>query len=247
MIRLKQVSKTYGEGSQRVRALDNADVTIEKGEFVAIVGASGSGKSTMMNILGLLDRPTAGQYYLEGKEVSTLTDDELARIRNRKIGFVFQKFHLLPKTTAVENVELPLIYSNRKDTSSLAAAALGKVGLSNRIKHRTNELSGGQQQRVAIARALVNEPEILLGDEPTGNLDSRSGLEVVAVFQELNRSGKTVILITHSNEVAQHAGRIIRIHDGRIIEDSILERSLDARVELATREEASPKANGREK
>jgi len=234
MIQLKNISKIYGKnGGQKVTALDNANLTIEKGEFVAIIGASGSGKSTMMNILGMLDRPTSGEYYLDEREINTLTDDELASIRNKKIGFVFQKFHLLPKTTAIENVELPLIYSDRKDIRKLAVNALAKVGLSNRGKHRTNELSGGQQQRVAIARALVNEPEVILGDEPTGNLDSKSGLEVVGVFQELNRSGKTIILITHSSEVAEHANRVIRIHDGKITEDYKVEKPLDARAELA--------------
>lgn len=237
MIQLTNISKIYGQnGSQEVKALDNASLSIRKGEFVAIIGASGSGKSTMMNILGLLDRPTSGEYYLDDREVSTLTDDERAHIRNKKIGFVFQKFHLLPKTTAAENVELPLIYSDRTDTRALALAALGKVGLSNRSKHRTNELSGGQQQRVAIARALVNEPEVILGDEPTGNLDSTSGLEVVQAFQELNRSGKTIILITHSSEIAEHANRVVRIHDGRITEDYVVERPLDANSELAARE-----------
>lgn len=234
MIQLKNISKIYGkDGGQPVKALDNANITIEKGEFVAIMGASGSGKSTLMNILGMLDRPTSGEYYLDNREVSTLTDDELAQIRNKKIGFVFQKFHLLPKTTAAENVELPLIYSDRKDIRKLADDALARVGLSNRSKHRTNELSGGQQQRVAIARALVNEPEVLLGDEPTGNLDSKSGLEVVGVFQELNRSGKTIILITHSREIAEHANRVIRIHDGKITEDYRVEQPLNAQAELA--------------
>jgi putative ABC transport system ATP-binding protein len=233
MIQLKNISKIYGkDGGQQVKALDNASLTINKGEFVAIIGASGSGKSTMMNILGMLDRPTSGEYYLENREVNTLSDDELAQIRNKKIGFVFQKFHLLPKTTAVENVELPLIYSNRDNIRTLALEALDKVGLSNRSKHRTNELSGGQQQRVAIARALVNEPEVLLSDEPTGNLDSKSGLEVVGIFQELNRSGKTIILITHSSEIAQHANRVVRIHDGTITEDYKVEHPLDARTEL---------------
>ncbi|MBI3586209.1 MAG: ABC transporter ATP-binding protein [Ignavibacteriales bacterium] len=240
MIQLKNISKIYGkDGGQQIKALDNASLTIDKGEFVAIIGASGSGKSTMMNILGMLDRPTSGEYYLENKEVSTLTDDELAHIRNKKIGFVFQKFHLLPKTTAEENVELPLIYSDRKNTHTLAIEALGKVGLSNRSKHRTNELSGGQQQRVAIARALVNEPEVILGDEPTGNLDSKSGLEVVGVLQELNRSGKTIILITHSSEIAEHANRVIRIHDGKITEDYKVEQPLDARAELAELEKTN--------
>ncbi len=240
MIQLKNISKIYGkDGGQPVKALDNASITIEKGEFVAIIGASGSGKSTLMNILGMLDRPTSGEYYLDNREVSTLTDDELAQIRNKKIGFVFQKFHLLPKTTAAENVELPLIYSDRKDIRALADEALAKVGLSNRSKHRTNELSGGQQQRVAIARALVNEPEVLLGDEPTGNLDSKSGLEVVGVFQELNRSGKTIILITHSSEVAEHANRVIRIHDGKITEDYKVENPLNAQAELAKLEKSN--------
>lgn len=234
MIRLSNISKIYGKnGGQRVTALGNATLTIEKGEFVAIIGASGSGKSTMMNILGMLDRPTSGEYFFEGREVSTLSDDELAIIRNRKIGFVFQKFHLLPKTTAAENVELPLIYSTRKDISKLAQIALARVGLTNRSKHRANELSGGQQQRVAIARALVNEPEVILGDEPTGNLDSRSGFEVVEVFQDLNKSGKTIILITHQIEIAEHANRIIRIHDGRITEDYRVEHPRQASAELA--------------
>lgn len=240
MIQLRNICKFYGQNSgQQVRALENANITIEKGEFVAIIGASGSGKSTMMNILGMLDRPTTGEYYLENREVNTLTDDELANVRNKKIGFVFQKFHLLPKTTAVENVELPLIYSDRKDIRKLAIEALSRVGLSDRIRHRTNELSGGQQQRVAIARALVNEPEVILGDEPTGNLDSKSGLEIVGVFQELNRAGKTIILITHSSEIAGHANRVIRIHDGKITEDYKVEKPLDARAELAELEKTN--------
>ena len=234
MIRLVNISKLYGkEGSLQVQALVQANLTIEKGEFVAIIGSSGSGKSTMMNILGMLDRPTSGEYYLNNREMNTLTDDELANIRNKTIGFVFQKFHLLPKTTAVENVELPLIYSDRKDIRKLAAEALARVGLSDRIRHRTNELSGGQQQRVAIARALVNEPEVILADEPTGNLDSKSGLEVVEIFQELNRSGKTIVLITHQREIAEHANRIIRIQDGKIIEDYKVEKPFLANAELA--------------
>lgn len=234
MIQLRNASKIYGKDSgQQVKALDSADLNICKGEFVAIIGASGSGKTTMMNILGMLDKPTSGEYYLDDREVSTLNDDELAYIRNKKIGFVFQKFHLLPKTTAIENVELPLIYSDRKDIRNLAVEALAKVGLSNRGKHRTNELSGGQQQRVAIARAIVNVPDVILADEPTGNLDSKSGLEIVGIFQELNRLGKTIILITHSNEVAQYANRIIRIHDGKIVEDYKVEKTLDVRAELA--------------
>lgn len=240
MIQLQNISKIYGkDGGPQVIALDNASITIEKGEFVAIIGSSGSGKSTMMNILGMLDRPTSGEYYLDNREVNTLTDDELATIRNKTIGFVFQKFHLLPKTTAVENVELPLIYSDRKDIRKLAAEALARVGLSDRIRHRTNELSGGQQQRVAIARALVNEPEVILADEPTGNLDSKSGLEVVGIFQELNSLGKTIILITHSREIAEHANRIIRIQDGKIIEDYKVEKPLLANTELAALAQAT--------
>lgn len=220
MIQLKNISKLYGKAnSQQVLALNDVCLTIKKNEFVAIIGTSGSGKTTMMNILGMLDRPTSGEYYFENKEVSTLSDNELAFIRSKKIGFVFQKFHLLPRTTALENVELPLIYTDVKDTRPLALEALKKVGLSDRLKHYSNELSSGQQQRVAIARALVNNPDIILGDEPTGNLDSKTGLEIVGIFQELNMSGKTVILITHQQSIAEHANRIIRIHDGKIVED----------------------------
>jgi putative ABC transport system ATP-binding protein len=233
MIQLKNISKIYGKAdSQQVFALDNASLIINKGEFVAIIGTSGSGKTTMMNILGLLDRPTSGEYYFENKEVSTLSDNERAAIRSKKIGFVFQKFHLLPKTTAIENVELPLIYTDVKDTRSLAIEALNKVGLSERVKHRSNELSSGQQQRVAIARALVNNPDIILGDEPTGNLDSKTSLEIVGIFQELNKSGKTVILITHQQNIAEHANRIIRIQDGKIVEDYKVQNPRNAVAEL---------------
>lgn len=222
MIQLKNISKSfYKSGQETVRALDTINLSITKGEFVAIVGASGSGKSTMMNILGMLDRPTEGNYYFENKEVNSLSDAELADIRNKKIGFVFQSFNLLPKTSAVENVELPLIYSDRKEIRGLAANALKKVGLEERLSHKPNELSGGQQQRVAIARALVNEPEIIFADEPTGNLDSKSGTEVMNIFRELNRDGKTLVLITHDNEIAKNAKRVIRISDGKIIEDKL--------------------------
>jgi len=220
MMQFKNISKIYHKnGEQEVRALDKVDLLIEKGDFVAIVGASGSGKSTMMNILGMLDRPTSGDYYMDERKVNSYTDDELARIRNRTIGFVFQKFHLLPKTTAVENVELPLIYSDRKNIRGLGLKALEKVGLKDRLNHTPDELSGGQQQRVAIARALVNEPEIIMADEPTGNLDSSATSEILTIFQKLNSEGKTIIIITHEQDIAEKANRVIEIHDGRIIKD----------------------------
>jgi putative ABC transport system ATP-binding protein len=220
MMQLKNISKIYQKnGEQEVRALDKVDLLIEKGDFVAIVGASGSGKSTMMNILGMLDRPTSGDYYLEGRKVNTYNDNELAKIRNKKIGFIFQKFHLLPKTSAVENVELPLIYSDRKNIRGLGLIALEKVGLKERSSHTPNELSGGQQQRVAIARALVNEPEILMADEPTGNLDSVATSEIMSIFQELNREGKTIIMVTHEQDIAKKANRVIEVRDGKISRD----------------------------
>ncbi len=222
MIQLKNVSRIYDkEGQRQVSALDEVNISIVKGEFVAIIGASGSGKSTMMNIMGLLDRPSEGAYYLENKEVNELSDGKLAEIRNKKIGFVFQSFNLLPKTSAIENVELPLIYSDRKETKGLAVEALKKVGLGERLSHKPNELSGGEQQRVAIARALVNEPEIIFADEPTGNLDSKSGTEVMKLFKQLNTEGKTLVLITHDNEIAAEAKRVIRILDGKIVEDTL--------------------------
>lgn len=233
MIQLKNITKVYGKDSgQEVTALNNIDLVIEKGDFVAIIGASGSGKSTMMNILGMLDRPDKGEYYLENREVNSYNDDELAKVRNKTIGFVFQKFHLLPKTSAIENVELPLIYSDRKNINGLALEALKKVGLENRASHTPNKLSGGQQQRVAIARALVNEPEIILADEPTGNLDSKSTLEVMSIFQELNKTGKTIILITHEQDIAEQAGRVIKVQDGKIAEDYKNENPRSAKEEL---------------
>lgn len=231
-IELKQVNKTYRKNSEEVRALVDVSLKIDQGEFVAVVGPSGSGKSTLMNVLGLLDRPDSGAYILDGGAVDSFTSDELARLRNEKIGFVFQSFHLLPKTTAVENVELPLIYCSRADISGLGERALEQVGLKDRTKHLPSELSGGEQQRVAIARALVNEPDVILADEPTGNLDTKSGLEVLAIFQELNRRGKTVVLITHDPDVAAMAGRVLEIVDGRIISDKPAESPTDARVEL---------------
>ena len=200
---------------------------------MAVIGPSGSGKSTLMNVIGLLDRPDSGSYHLDDGDVASLTSDELAQLRNEKIGFVFQIFHLLPKTTALENVELPLIYSSRGDISGMGTQALEKVGLKDRAKHLPSELSGGQQQRVAIARALVNDPDLILADEPTGNLDTRSGLEVLAIFQELNRAGKSVVLVTHDAAVAEMAHRIVEIVDGRIVGDRPVEESKDARESLA--------------
>ncbi len=233
MIKLRQVNKTYRKDAVEVRALQDVSLKIDPGEFVGVIGPSGSGKSTLMNVIGLLDRPDSGSYHLDDGDVASLTSDELAQLRNEKLGFVFQTFHLLPKTTALENVELPLIYSSRGDISGMGAQALEKVGLKNRAKHLPSELSGGEQQRVAIARALVNDPELILADEPTGNLDTRSGLEVLAIFQELNRAGKTVVLVTHDAAVAKMAHRIVEIVDGRIVEDRPVEGSKDAREVLA--------------
>ena len=220
MIVLKNVSKLYSKnGSPKIRVVDNVSLKIDKASFVALAGPSGSGKTTLMNVIGLLDRPSSGTYSLDGREVGSLSDDEAARLRNRKIGFVFQAFHLLPRTTAKENVELPLVYADRSNTSLSAADALKAVGLAERMNHYPAELSGGEQQRVAIARALINDPEILLADEPTGNLDSHAGEEIMNIFQDLHRSGRTVILITHDQEIAQQAQRIIRIADGKIVSD----------------------------
>jgi putative ABC transport system ATP-binding protein len=217
MVTLKNVSKIYSKnGSPDVRALDDVSLEIDKGSFVAIVGPSGSGKSTLMNIIGLLDRPTSGTYTLDGSIVSSLSDDELARMRNQKIGFVFQAFHLLPRTTAKENVELPLVYSVRSDPGMSAASVLKAVGLEKRMDHYPGEMSGGEQQRVAIARALVNDPEIILADEPTGNLDSHASQEIMTIFQDLHRSGRTIVLITHDQELARQAQQIIQITDGRL-------------------------------
>jgi putative ABC transport system ATP-binding protein len=232
MIELKKVSKTYRKDAEEVRALSDVSMEVKAGEFVAVVGPSGSGKSTLMNVVGLLDRPDSGEYHLDGGAVAEFSSDELARLRNEKIGFVFQTFHLLPKTTALENVELPLIYSSREDISGMGAQALEMVGLKDRAKHLPSELSGGQQQRVAIARALVNDPEMILADEPTGNLDSKAGLEIMAIFQELNRLGKTVVLITHDSAVATMAKRVVEIVDGTIVSDTPVEEPGDAAREL---------------
>ena len=220
MIELKDVTKTYRMGNVEVGALRGVSVTIQPGEMVAIMGASGSGKSTLMNILGCLDVPTSGEYLLEGENVGRLADNRLAEIRNRKIGFVFQTYNLLPRLTALANVELPLLYGNGRNRRSRALQALNRVGLGERTRHRPTELSGGQQQRVGIARALVKNPSILLADEPTGNLDSHSSEEVVAILRELNRQeGLTVIIVTHEPDIAAATRRVISMRDGRIISD----------------------------
>ncbi len=221
MIEISNMYKTYKMGSNEINALNNVSISIKKHEFVAITGPSGSGKSTLMNMLGCLDTPTSGTYFLDGSEIEKLNDDQLADIRNLKIGFIFQGFNLLMKLTALENVELPLIYRgmSTKERHEKSKAALESVGLGERIYHKPNELSGGQQQRVAIARALVSNPPIILADEPTGNLDSKSGVEIMALLKELHKNGNTIILITHDNNVALQAERIIRIQDGEVFED----------------------------
>jgi len=220
MIHLKNISKIYDkQGHEKVYALNDLNLEISKGEFVAIIGNSGSGKSTLMNIIGLLDKASLGNYYFENREVEKFSDNQLAEIRNQKIGFVFQAFHLLPRTSAIENVELPLIYSTLKETRELAFESLKKVGLADRARHKPNELSGGQQQRVAIARALVTNPDIILADEPTGNLDSQSGAGIMELFIQLHKEGKTIVIITHDPNIAAMAKRVINIRDGRIIED----------------------------
>ena len=233
MIQLYNISKEYRKNeSLSVNALQDVSFEIKPGEFVAIVGPSGSGKSTLMNILGLLDVPTKGSYLLDNSEVSGLNIDELAKLRNQRVGFVFQTFHLLPRTSAKENVELPLIYSDRSDVKNLAFGALKAVGLEDRVNHFPSELSGGEQQRVAIARSLVNDPDIIFADEPTGNLDSRSGLEVISIFHDLNLKGKTIVLVTHDQNIAEHSRRIIRISDGKIVADESVMQPKNAAEEL---------------
>lgn len=221
LIEVKDIYKIYNPGENEVRALDGISLTVEHGEFLAIVGQSGSGKSTLMNMLGLLDVPTSGKYMLDGKNVSNMTDDELSEIRNKEIGFIFQGFNLIPSLTAVGNVELPLVYRGmrKEERHRLAVEALERVGLSHRLNHLPKQMSGGQQQRVAIARAVAAKPPIILADEPTGNLDSHSGVEVMKILHELHSEGRTIILITHDNDIAAEAQRIIRIQDGQIVSD----------------------------
>lgn len=220
-ISLTDITKVYEMGDQQVHALAGVSLQIKAGDFAAIMGPSGSGKSTLMNILGCLDRPSSGSYCLDNQEVAALNDDQLAKTRNKKIGFVFQNFNLLPRMSALQNVALPLVYGNvaKRERLTRSAAALELVGLGNRVDHKPNELSGGQRQRVAIARALINNPTIIMADEPTGNLDSKSGEEIMNIFNELNGQGRTVILVTHEPEIADYAKRIILVRDGQIVRD----------------------------
>jgi putative ABC transport system ATP-binding protein len=221
LIQTADLWKTYIMGAEEIHALRGVTINIERGEYVAIMGPSGSGKSTLMNLIGCLDTPSKGQYILNGKEVSTMDDDELARVRNEEIGFVFQTFNLLPRASALHNVELPLVYAGigSKERMDRAKEALAKVDLVPRMNHKPNELSGGQRQRVAIARALVNNPSILLADEPTGNLDSKTGVEIMALFARLHETGNTIVLVTHEADIAAHAHRVIHIRDGQVEDD----------------------------
>jgi putative ABC transport system ATP-binding protein len=241
VIRVEGLTKVYHMGRTEVRALRGVDLVVEPGEMIAVMGASGSGKSTLMSILGCLDAPTSGSYFLDGTRVDGLTRNQLADLRNQKLGFVFQGFNLLARTTALENVELPLLYdrSGRKgDTRAAAIEALLRVGLGDRVDHHPSELSGGQQQRVAIARAIVTQPSLLLADEPTGNLDSRTSVEVMALFQELNDQGITVLLVTHEHDIAQYAKRIVEVRDGRILRDEPVVARRRAADDLAEIEDA---------
>ena len=242
VIQTQQITKTYDSGSNSVQALRGIDLTVHRGEFVAVMGTSGSGKSTLMNLLGCLDTPTSGSYLIDGAHVESLDKNALAAIRNQKIGFVFQGFNLLPRTSAVENVELPMLYdrrSKKRDTHALAVAALEKVGLGDRIDHEPSELSGGQQQRVAIARALVAEPALILADEPTGNLDSRTSIEVMSLFQSLNDQGITIVLVTHEHDIAAYAKRIVEVRDGRIRRDEVVANRRRAADDLEQEERSA--------
>ena len=235
VIQTEAITKTYVSGTNEVQAVRGIDLTVRKGEFVAIMGASGSGKSTLMNLLGCLDSPTSGSYELDAVRTEGLEKNELAAIRNQKIGFVFQGFNLLPRTTAIENVELPLLYDRsgkKRDTRALATAALERVGLADRLEHQPSELSGGQQQRVAIARALVTEPALVLADEPTGNLDTRTSMEVMKLFQELNEQGITIVLVTHEPDIAAYAKRIVEVRDGKIRLDHEVINRRNAAIDL---------------
>ena len=232
VIDARRLCKTYHIGGQEIRALDGVDARVEPGEMVAVTGASGSGKSTLMQVLGCLDRPDGGEYYLDGEEVASLSDDRLAAIRNRKIGFVFQGFHLLPRLTALENVELPLMYAGVADPRPAAEAALACVGLADRMNNESNQLSGGQRQRVAIARALVGSPSLILADEPTGNLDSKTGAEILALFHSLNAEGRTIVIVTHDPEVARFGRRRIHMSDGQVVPPDEIERRDSGRFVL---------------